>query len=70
MTLADGDEVLMALPYDERRARLEQLHDIELTPVVRTPEAAEPWLETEEGVVAKDTTAPYRPGDRSGMAED
>jgi len=73
--LADGDEDLMALPYDERRLRLEQLAGrlktpkIELTPVVRTPEQAEDWLETEEGVVAKDTTAPYRPGDRSGMAK-
>ncbi len=67
--LADGDDVLMDRPYDERRARLEQLEGIELTPVVRTPEEAEQWLLDEEGVVAKDTTAPYRPGDRSGMAK-
>lgn len=67
--LADGDEVLMDRPYDERRARLEQLEGIALTPVVRTPEDAEQWLLDEEGVVAKDTTAPYRPGGRSGMAK-
>src|SRR4029453_3209174 len=35
--LADGDEVLLALPLEERRARLEQLIDkpVDLTPSVR-----------------------------------
>jgi ATP-dependent DNA ligase len=56
-------------PYDTRRARLEKLEDIELTPVVHSPEAAEQWLHDEEGVVAKDRTAPYRPGDRKNMAK-
>lgn len=67
--LADGDEVLVDRPYSERRARLESVDGIELTPVVYTPEEAEPWLDSEEGVVAKDTTAPYKPGERSNMAK-
>ena len=71
--LADGDEVLMDEPYSARRARLEslskRLKKVELTPVADTTEGAEGWLETEEGVVAKDVNAPYRPGDRSGMAK-
>ena len=31
------------------------------------PDAAEPWLRSGEGVVAKDVRAPYRPGERTGM---
>ena len=31
------------------------------------PAEAEPWLRSGEGVVAKDTSAPYRPGERTGM---
>jgi ATP-dependent DNA ligase len=36
---------------------------------VRTPEEAEQWLRTAEGVVAKEWSAPYRPGERAGMAK-
>jgi ATP-dependent DNA ligase len=32
-------------------------------------EEAEPWLLSGEGVVAKDLTAPYRPGQRVGMVK-
>src|SRR3954469_501776 len=67
--LADGDEVLLALPQHERRARLEQLVDrpIDLTPRVTNADAAQEWLQNAEGVIAKDVGAPYRPGERTGM---
>src|SRR4051812_11837390 len=67
--LADGDEVLLALPQHERRARLEQLVDrpIDLTPRVTNADAAQEWLQNAEGVIAKEVGAPYRPGERTGM---
>jgi ATP-dependent DNA ligase len=40
-----------------------------LTPYTRSPGEAEPWLLGSEGVVAKDVTAPYRPGQRTGMVK-
>jgi ATP-dependent DNA ligase len=67
--LAVDDEVLLELPWSERRARLEA-HDLgaaELTPVVASAAEAEGWLRTAEGVIAKLTAAPYRPGERTGM---
>lgn len=42
---------------------------IELTPLTLDPDAAAPWLEGGEGVIAKELDAPYRPGDRRGMAK-
>ncbi len=42
---------------------------IELTPLTLDPEAAGPWLEHGEGVIAKELAAPYLPGDRTGMAK-
>src|SRR5512134_1287276 len=56
--LAHEDEVLLELPYDERRRRLEALDGLELTPVVRTAAEAERWLHEEEGVIAKERAAP------------
>lgn len=69
--LAIEDEVLLELPYLERRARLEQLDlgAAQLTPMVRTAAEAEGWLQTEEGVIAKVASAPYRPGERVGMTK-
>jgi ATP-dependent DNA ligase len=67
--LAVEDEVLLELPYRERRARLEALPGLERTPVVWTPEEAEDWLHTEEGVIAKEADAPYLPGERRGMVK-
>ena len=69
--LAIDDEVLMALPLSERRARLEGLglDGIALTPLSGDPADCEPWLAHGEGVVAKDTRAPYRPGQRTGMVK-
>ena len=67
--LSVDDEVLLEAPQRERRARLEALvaPPVDLAPVVATPEEAEQWLHTAEGVIAKQTEAPYRPGDRVGM---
>jgi ATP-dependent DNA ligase len=68
--LAEGDETLLELPYTERRGRLAALvtDPVELTPATAEPEAAGQWLAgTGEGVIAKESTAPYRPGERVGM---
>jgi ATP-dependent DNA ligase len=71
--LADGDEVLCALPYTERRERLAAVvsDPVQLTPM--TPDrddAAGQWLTgTSEGVIAKQCDAPYRPGERTGMVK-
>ncbi len=69
--LARDDDVLLALPYDERRAALEALvaAPVELTPVVRSAAEAQHWLHDAEGVIAKDADAPYRPGERVGMVK-
>jgi ATP-dependent DNA ligase len=69
--LAEDDEELMALPFAERRERLEQLTElgIGLTPLTREPADTEPWFADGEGVVAKELTAPYRPGQRKGMVK-
>jgi ATP-dependent DNA ligase len=67
--LARDDEVLLELSYDERRAALEDVDGVEVAPVVRTAAEAEGWLATEEGVIAKQTGEPYRPGERVGMVK-
>jgi len=69
--LACDDEVLLEQSWALRRARLEaiELGAAELTPVVRTAADAEGWLRTAEGVIAKQTAAPYRPGERRGMVK-
>jgi ATP-dependent DNA ligase len=67
--LSRDDDVLLELPYLERRAILEQLvtSPVELTDVVRTTADAEHWLHDAEGVIAKEVDAPYQPGERTGM---
>jgi ATP-dependent DNA ligase len=69
--LALGDAALLELPYRERRAALEKaaLDGVELSPVVWTAADAEHWLHEEEGVIAKEADAPYRPGERVGMVK-
>ncbi len=67
--LAIGDDVLLERSYDERRAALEGIDGIELAPVVRTTADAEAWLHDEEGVIAKEVSAPYLPGERTGMVK-
>ena len=67
--LALDDEVLVDRPYTERRAALEAhvAAPVELTPVVYSAPDAEHWLHEAEGVIAKETAAVYRPGERTGM---
>ncbi len=67
--LASGDDSLLDRPLTERRRLLQglALDGIALTPLALDAAAAEPWLRSGEGVVAKDTRAPYRPGERTGM---
>jgi ATP-dependent DNA ligase len=69
--LAQDDESLLELPQSERRARLAALVDerIDLTPSTADPEAASEWLRSAEGVIAKQSDAPYRPGERVGMTK-
>jgi ATP-dependent DNA ligase len=68
--LADGDETLLELPFDDRRERLAAAiaDPVQLTPVTADTESAGKWLAgTGEGVIAKEASAPYRPGERKGM---
>lgn len=69
--LALGDDALVSLPYRERRAALEKaaLDGVELAPVVWTADDARGWLDTEEGVIAKEADAAYAPGERTGMVK-
>jgi ATP-dependent DNA ligase len=70
--LAEGDEVLCALPYTERRERLAAVvaDPVELTPMTPDADDAGQWLTgTSEGVIAKQRDAPYRPGERTGMVK-
>jgi ATP-dependent DNA ligase len=68
--LAVGDMTLLEQPFSQRRRELESVAaGIDLTPLTRIPEEAEPWLQSGEGVVAKELDAPYRPGQRTGMVK-
>jgi ATP-dependent DNA ligase len=67
--LAQDDALLLERPFAERRAALERIEGIDLTPLTDDPAQAEPWLRSGEGVVAKETGAPYRPGARTGMVK-
>jgi ATP-dependent DNA ligase len=75
--LAHDDSSLLALPFAERRLALEKLlageqfkgAPVELMPTAQTAEGAQRWLQSAEGAIAKDRCAPYRPGERKGMAK-
>ena len=75
--LAHDDAVLLELPLSERRVALEGLlaaaefaaSPIELMQTADTAEEAAKWLEHEEGAIAKERSAPYRPGERKGMVK-
>src|SRR3954451_17349805 len=69
--LARDGEVLLERSLGERRAALEGLagESVELTPWTDDVEQARPWLQTAEGVIAKELDAPYRPGERTGMVK-
>jgi len=75
--LAHEQESLLELPFAERRAALERLlvdeafsrSPVELMPTAATVAEARRWLEHAEGAIAKERSAPYRPGERKGMAK-
>ena len=75
--LASEDTSYLERPFLERRVALERLLDdarfaaapVELMVSVNTPEAAEVWLREAEGVIAKERSAPYLPGQRKGMVK-
>jgi ATP-dependent DNA ligase len=75
--LAREQDVLLELPFSERRAALEALlageqfaaAPLELMPTVASAEEAGMWLERAEGAIAKELDAPYRPGERKGMVK-
>jgi ATP-dependent DNA ligase len=75
--LAQDEQSLLDRPFAERRAALERLlaedslrgAPIELMVSVNTPGEAELWLREAEGVIAKERSAPYLPGERKGMVK-
>lgn len=75
--LAYEENSWLEQPFAQRRAGLERLFEAELfvgAPVelmvsVDSPQAAEPWLADAEGVIAKERSAPYLPGERKGMVK-
>ena len=74
--LAVGRRKALKDPFEGRREALEQLvaeaadpGSVEVTPLVSDVAEAEPWLQSGEGVIAKECAAPYRPGERKGMVK-
>ncbi len=73
--LAHEDELLLERPFAERRAALEGLLagfagvPVELMQTAGAPAEAERWLAQAEGAIAKERSAPYRPGERKGMVK-
>ena len=73
--LAREDDSLLARPFAERRAALEELlaqpafaaAPVELMPSTTDPTRAETWLRAAEGAIAKLRSAPYEPGKRTSM---
>ncbi len=73
--LARDDESLLDRPLGQRRAALESLlagdefaqAPVELMQTVASVREAAPWLAHAEGAIAKELSAPYRPGERKGM---
>jgi ATP-dependent DNA ligase len=75
--LAHEDESLLTRALEDRRAALERLlagdefagAPVELMRTTADIDVAREWLVHAEGTIAKDRTAPYRPGERKGMAK-
>jgi ATP-dependent DNA ligase len=75
--LACDDRSLLELPFSERRAELERLladgqfttAPVELMQTAETAQGARRWLESAEGAIAKERSAPYLPGERKGMVK-
>ncbi len=75
--LAYDEHSWLEQPFEQRRAGLEKLlgeswfkdAPVELMVSVDTPGEAERWLREAEGVIAKERSAPYLPGERKGMVK-
>jgi len=75
--LAEGSRSLLELPFAKRRKALEELlakdgfdaAPVELMQSSAEAKRARKWLEQAEGAIAKERSAPYRPGERKGMAK-
>jgi ATP-dependent DNA ligase len=75
--LARDEQSLLACPFVERRAMLESLlagdeflrAPVELMQATDAVREARRWLVEAEGAIAKERAAPYRPGERKGMAK-
>ncbi|MFI5037636.1 MAG: ATP-dependent DNA ligase [Solirubrobacterales bacterium] len=75
--LASQADSLLERPFAERRAALEELltagdfaeAPLELMETTADIDAARRWLIHAEGTIAKERSAPYRPGERKGMAK-
>ena len=72
--LARDRAKLMSKPFSDRRAALEKMigkgkGSVELTPLTKSPDEAQPWLQGGEGVIAKQLDARYKPGERKGMVK-
>ena len=75
--LARDDESLLDRPFAERREMLESLlagdgfktAPVELMEASSDTKDARRWLAQAEGAIAKERGAPYRPGERKGMAK-
>jgi ATP-dependent DNA ligase len=75
--LARDGEALLQRPFVERRALLEDLlagaefrrAPVELIEATADAGRARQWLLSAEGAIAKERSAPYRPGERKGMAK-
>lgn len=73
--LARARHVLLEQPFAERRIALERLFaelpfddaPVELMSSTTDPTRAAAWLRDAEGAIAKDLSAPYTPGERTGM---
>jgi ATP-dependent DNA ligase len=75
--LAYEEHSWLEQPFEQRRTGLEKLlaeswfqdAPVELMVSVDTPQEAERWLREAEGVIAKQRSAPYLPGERKGMVK-
>ncbi|MGI9019904.1 MAG: ATP-dependent DNA ligase [Solirubrobacterales bacterium] len=75
--LAAGKRKLLTHQFADRRNALEKLvasaadaGSVELTPLDPDPSGgADAWLQSGEGVIAKQLEAPYRPGERKGFVK-
>lgn len=75
--LAERGKALLESPFAARRAALEALlagasfgaARVELMETTGDVDAARRWLIHAEGTIAKERSAPYRPGERKGMAK-